>query len=44
MPALLGRIQDVNALVCTLHYLAQVMSATDVTDPSVVDIGVCIRL
>lgn len=36
IPALLGRIQDVNALVCTLHYLAQVMSATDIEDPSAV--------
>ncbi|KAJ5211326.1 hypothetical protein N7491_011146 [Penicillium cf. griseofulvum] len=36
IPALLGRIQDVNALVCTLHYLSQVMSATDIEDPSAV--------
>ncbi|KAJ5519590.1 hypothetical protein N7463_000043 [Penicillium fimorum] len=36
IPALLGRIQDVNALVCTLHYLSRVMSATDVADPSAV--------
>ncbi|CAI7616292.1 unnamed protein product [Penicillium discolor] len=36
IPALLGRIQDVNALVCALHYLAQVMSATDIKDPSAV--------
>ncbi|KXG46584.1 uncharacterized protein PGRI_054400 [Penicillium griseofulvum] len=36
IPALLGRIQNVNALVCTLHYLSQVMSSTDVEDPSAV--------
>lgn len=36
MPALLGRIKDENALICTLHYLAKVMSATDVRDPSAV--------
>jgi hypothetical protein len=36
IPALLGRIHDVNALVCTLHYLSQVMSSTDVEDPSAV--------
>ncbi|CAP92592.1 hypothetical protein E8E15_005115 [Penicillium rubens] len=36
MPALLDRIQDVNALVCTLRYLAQVLSATDDADPSAV--------
>ncbi|KAJ5950202.1 uncharacterized protein N7479_008615 [Penicillium vulpinum] len=36
MPALLCRIRDVNALVCTLHYLAQVMSTTDIEDPSAV--------
>ncbi|KAJ5480558.1 hypothetical protein N7530_006067 [Penicillium desertorum] len=36
MPALLGRIQDVDALVCTLRYLAQVLSARDVADPSAV--------
>ncbi|CAG8888632.1 unnamed protein product [Penicillium egyptiacum] len=36
MPAILDRIQDVNALVCALHYLAHVMSATDTADPSAV--------
>ncbi|KAJ5815864.1 hypothetical protein N7447_008097 [Penicillium robsamsonii] len=36
IPALFGRIQDVNALVCTLHYLSRVMSATNVADPSAV--------
>ncbi|OQE56704.1 hypothetical protein PENNAL_c0408G06243 [Penicillium nalgiovense] len=36
MPALLGRIQDVNALICTLRYLAQVLSATNDADPSAV--------
>jgi hypothetical protein len=36
MPALFSRIKDVNSLVCTMHYLARVMGATDVGDPSAV--------
>lgn len=36
LPALLSHIKEENALVCTLRYLAQVMSATDMEDPSAV--------
>jgi hypothetical protein len=36
MPALLSRITDEKSLVCTLHYLAKVLNATDVGDPSAV--------
>ncbi|KAJ5577285.1 hypothetical protein N7535_004211 [Penicillium sp. DV-2018c] len=34
MSALLGRMQDVDYLVCALCYLARIMSARDVADPS----------
>ncbi|KAJ5329939.1 hypothetical protein N7452_010329 [Penicillium brevicompactum] len=33
IPALLDLIKDENALICTLRYLAQVLSARDVGDP-----------
>jgi hypothetical protein len=36
MPALLGRVHGMDALVCAFRFLCQVMSATDIENPEVV--------